>query len=502
MSELTNRSVGVSPATAAGGAEFRWTRRHVLALAVLCLAALLDTIDVTVVNVAMPAIRNSLHFSEGGLAWMVDAYMVPFGGFLLLGGRLTDIFGRRRLFIASMAGFTIASVGAALSATPAQLIVCRGAQGLAAAVMSPATLAILSSTFPEGRTRDRAYGIWASAGSLGGIIGFLLGGVMTSAFGWRSIFLVNGPVGIIGIVGGLVWLPREDRARSHLRLDVPGAAAVTAGLALLIYGVGEAEAHGWGSWSTLATIAASAALLTLFARIEARTDEPLLPGRLVWRRGSFANVGLVVLGTVSTSALYLSSLYMQHIYGWSAGQAGAATLSLPAGYAIGANLGSRALSRVGTRRLASVGFAMISVALAWLASTSDGGTYLRTFLPGLGLLGIGLGTALVPSVMTATEGVDPTDHGVSAGMCTMASQLGGATGLAALATVAAASMTGTAGHLHGEAAGIRAAFVAATGIALAGMVIAAFGLPAFVPRAPASTAAAVDPAIDPATLAG
>jgi EmrB/QacA subfamily drug resistance transporter len=444
-------------------------------------------IDVTIVTIANPDIEKSLGFTAATLQWTLTAYALTFGGFLLLGGRLTDLYGRRRLFVAGMACFTVASLGAASSLSPIELVACRAAQGLAAAVIAPAALAILAATFREGRRRDRAYAIWATAGSLGGMIGFLLGGVLTSAFGWRSIFLINGPIGAVAIVGAMAWLPGHAVTTRSRQLDLPGAVTVTAGVGLLIFGVSQAESSGWAAHSVVGSLVGSVALICLFLLIERRTAQPLLPLRFLLRRGAFANVSLAALGTISTAALFLSALYMQQVFGYSAGKAGAATLSLPAGYALGANMGSRALDRVGARRLAASGFLLLAASLLWLDRIATRGQYVTTFLPALLVLGTGLGMALVPSIVTATAGVGADDHGVAAGLCTMSQQMGGAIGLAALATIAASSMSG-AGHLGAETSGIRLAYLVAMGISLAGAALVGFGLPVAKPYADSAVA--------------
>jgi EmrB/QacA subfamily drug resistance transporter len=464
-------------------------------MTVLCLAELMLAIDITIVTVANPAIERSLGFSAATLQWTLTAYALTYGGFLLLGGRLTDLLGPRRLFVGGMGGFVLASVGAAAAATPVELVACRAAQGLAAAGAAPAALAVLAATFEEGRWRDRAYALWATAGSLGAMVGFLLGGVLTSTLGWRSIFLINVPVGGVAIVGALVWLPRQTPARRRRALDLPGAITATAGVGLVIYGVGQAESRGWAAPETAGPLVLAAAFLGLFLMIEGRTAEPLLPPRILFRRGSISNLALAVLGTVSTAALYLGSLYMQQVFAYSAGTAGAATLSLPVGYGVGANLGSRAIPRVGSRRIAVSGFVLLAVALLWMARTPTHGGYLTTFFPALLVLGVGLGMAQVPCFVTANAGVGPDDHGAAAGLSTMAQQMGGAVGLAVLATVAASSAPG-AGLLPGaEAAGIRVAFVVAAGIAVAGAAMARAGVPALEPshQAVAGDAAAALP---------
>ncbi|HEY2301642.1 MAG TPA: MFS transporter [Acidimicrobiales bacterium] len=454
----------------------RGLQGHGHILTILCCSELVLAIDVTIVTIANPDIEKSLGFTAATLQWTLTAYALTFGGFLLLGGRLTDLYGRRRLFVGGMAAFTLASLGAAASASSVELVACRAAQGLAAAVIAPAALAILASTFREGRLRDRAYAIWATAGSLGGMIGFLLGGVLTSAFGWRSIFLINGPIGVVAIIGALAWLPEEEGTTGSRQLDLPGAVTVTAGVGLLIFGVSQAESAGWASPSVIGSLAGSVALIGLFLLIERHSRQPLLPLRLLRRRGAIANVSLALLGTISTAALFLSALYMQQVFAYSAGKAGAATLSLPAGYAIGANLGSRALNRIGARRLAASGFVLLAASLLWLDRIPTHGRYVTTFLPALLVLGTGLGMALVPSIVTATAGVGPDDHGVAAGLCTMSQQMGGAIGLAALATIAASGVAGV-GHAVAETEGIRLAYLVAMGISVGGAFLVGFGLP-------------------------
>jgi EmrB/QacA subfamily drug resistance transporter len=450
-------------------------------LTVLCLAELMLAIDITIVTVANPDIERSLGFTAATLQWTLTAYALTYGGFLLLGGRLADLFGGRRLFVAGMGGFVLASLGAAAADSPVELVACRAAQGLAAAVAAPAALAILATTFREGRERDRAYAIWATAGSLGAMIGFLLGGLLTSTLGWRSIFLINGPVGAVAIVGATVWLPHDTGPRRRRALDLPGALTATAGVGLLIYGVSQAQASGWAAPETAGPLVLAALLLGLFVVIEGRTPEPLLPPRLLLRRGSVANLALAVLGTVSTAALFLSSLYMQQVFGYGAGTAGAATLSLPVGYGVGANLGSRAITRLGSRRVAVAGFVLLAAGLLWLARIPTHGSYASTFLPGLLVLGAGLGMAQVPCFVTANAGVGHEDHGAAAGLSTMAQQMGGAVGLAVLATVAASAAPGT-GLLPGEeATGIRVALLVAVGIALVGAALAHAGVPSAEP---------------------
>lgn len=453
---------------AAGGAA---PARHANAiLAVLCFSQLLLAVDVTIVAVANPSIETGLGFTGGSLQWTLTAYALTYGGFLLLGGRMADLFGRRRLFVVGTLGFTVASLAAAAAQTPGQLIAARAGQGLFAALISPCTLSILASTFPEGRLRQRAYGIWAATGSLGGMIGFLLGGVLTSAFGWRSIFVINGPIGFAAVICAMVWLPLDADRRDRQRLDLPGAVSVTVGSALVILGVGQAESHGWASVGSAAPLVGGIAVLGAFAVIEARAPLPLLPARVLRRRGSFAMVPLTVMAVLSNAVIYLSALYLQHVFGFSAGESGAAVLGLPVGFGIGVNLGSRFVDAVGVRRQAVVGFVVMTVSTAWIARTPDGASFVTTFLPGITGIGLGMGLALIPLITTVTSGVAERDQGVVAGVYGMTQQMGGSIGLALLAGVAA---TGGSHDATGEVVRTVAEEAHAIRLALAWSVLVA-----------------------------
>jgi EmrB/QacA subfamily drug resistance transporter len=456
-------------------------------LAVLCFSQLLLAVDVTIVAVANPSIETGLGFTGGSLQWTLTAYALTYGGFLLLGGRMADLFGRRRLFVIGTVGFTVASLAAAAAQSPVQLIAARAGQGLFAAVISPCTLSILASTFAEGRLRQRAYGIWAATGSLGGMIGFLLGGVLTSAFGWRSIFVINGPIGLAAVVCALVWLPGDTEVRERQRLDVPGAVTVTAGSALAILGVGQAESHGWGSAVSYLPIVGGVAILLAFAVIETRSPRPLLPGRVLRRRGALANVPLTLMAVISNAVIYLSALYLQHVFGYSAGQSGAAVLGLPVGFGIGVNAGSRLVDRVGGRRQAVVGFVIMVLATAWVARTPDDAAFVTTFLPGITGIGLGMGLALIPLITTVTSGVAEGDQGIVAGVYGMSQQMGGSVGLAVLAGVAAAGGTpDAAGEIvrtvAQEAHALREALAWSVAVAAAGAVTAALVMPRHAPR--------------------
>jgi len=450
----------------------RSTRLTVL-LIVLCSAQLILAVDVTVVNVANASIERALGFNAGNLQWTVTAYSLTFGGFLLLGGRMADLFGRRRLFIGGLAGFAITSLGAGSSQNTVELISCRAAQGLCAAIVSPAVLSLLAATFPEGRARQRAYGMWATAGSLGGLVGFLFGGIITSALGWRWIFFVNGPIALLAITGAVVTIPKHlAPVERRPRLDVPGAVTVTAGLALVIFGLGEAQSTSWTSRPTIISLTLAPIFILAFVVIEHRTAEPLLPFALLRRRAAVGNLLSVLQQGVGASTAFLAPLFMQQVWGFSAGRTGAATLPLPIGFGIGARLSSRLVSRVGAKRLVCVGFTLVACGCFLLSMVPIHGDYFTTFMPALFLRSFGQGLVVVPVVLTVTSGVDKKDQGIAAGLFNMSQQLGGAIGLAVIATIAAAATSPGPNHLAGEAHGIRVAFLVALGIGFAGVTLA------------------------------
>jgi MFS family permease len=463
MTELTNQSVSGS---GAGGA-FAWSRRHTIALAVLCLAALLDTVDATVVNVAMPAIRSALGFSEGGLAWMVDAYMVPFGGFLLLGGRTGDLLGRRRALVAGTALFTVASLGSALAPSPAVMIITRAAEGVAAGFVVPMTLAMLSSVFPPGAARNRAFAVWGGISAAAGTLGLILGGVLVSAAGWRWIFLVNLPVGVVVIVAALRVLPADGaprlaRARADRRppgrhgpglggpglggvdlggFDLGGALSVTAAGSLLAYAVAQASSHPWGSPRTIGLLCAAAALTGYFIVHEWRVArDPLMPLSL-WRNRSLtaANVVSALVSSAFFGMFYATTLYMQQVLGYSALRTGLAYLPFGISVLAGAAL-APVLVRLAGTRAASVAGSVVSLAgMVLLARDPAAGQLLPAIIAPTVLVGLGGGFVIVPTSVAAMSGVAAERHGVASALLNVSRQLGGAIGLSVIATVAAST---------------------------------------------------------------
>jgi EmrB/QacA subfamily drug resistance transporter len=436
-------------------AAFVWTRRHTLALTVLCLAALLDTIDVTVVNVAMPAIRESLHFSESGLAWMVNAYLVPFGGFLLLGGRAGDLLGRRRVLVAGTAAFTVASLGSALAPTAAAMVGTRAAEGLAAAFVVPMTLAMLSSMFPAGPGRNRAFAIWGGVSAAAGTLGLILGGLLVTAVGWRWIFLVNIPVGAVVVAAALRLLPADARSeavagRGGGRFDAVGALSVTAGTSLLAYAVVQTGSHAWGSARTIALVAVAAALIGYFAlheRLVARS--PLMPLEL-WRNRSVtgANIVSALVASALFAVFYSTTLYMQQVLHYSALRTGLAYVPFGLSILVAAGFAPTLVSLAGIRWATITGALAALIGFVLLARTPADGRLVTDIIIPTVVVGLGGGLMIVPTSIAAMSGVDAARHGVASALLNVSRQLGGALGLAVISTVVASSTSRSAASGH------------------------------------------------------
>jgi EmrB/QacA subfamily drug resistance transporter len=478
---MSNRTREPAQATGAG---FTWTRGHVLALAVLCLAALLDVVDVTVVNVAMPAIRSSLHFSEGSLAWMVNAYMVPFGGFMLLAGRAGDLLGRRRLLIGGTALFTVSSLGSALAPNAAVMIVTRAAEGLSAAFVVPTTLAMLSSVFPEGPARTRAFAVWGGLSAVAGTMGLAAGGLLVSAAGWRWVFLINIPVGAFVIAGAVRALPDGRRAGAGPRraFDAAGALTATAGASLLAYAVVQTGSHPWGSARTIALLAAAAALLGYFLVHERFiASDPLMPMSL-WRNRSVTGANLVTV--MQSSALfamfYSTTLYQQQVLGYSALRTGVGYLPLGVSILVGAGLGPVLVPRLGVRFTVAAGALLSMAGLVLLARLQVGWNPVTSLILPEVITGFGAGLVTVPSMVAALSGVPAERAGVASALLNVSRQLGGALGLAVISTLISASTTHAMTTAHATAAaamttGFRTGFTVSAGL-LAAAVIAALTL--------------------------
>ncbi|MFL6020467.1 MAG: DHA2 family efflux MFS transporter permease subunit [Gaiellaceae bacterium] len=427
------------------------TRRRWLALYVLCLASLMIVLDVTIVGVALPSIREDLGFSETSLAWVVNAYLLTYGGFLLLGGRLGDLFGHRRLFIAGIGTFTLASLACGLATTQWFLVAARSVQGVGGAVASAVALSLMMGLFTEPAERAKAMGIFGFVASGGGSIGVLLGGILTDALNWHWIFLVNFPIGVLVVLLTLRLVPSAQAAGSG-RLDVAGAITVTTSLMLAVYAIVNANENGWTSSRTLGILGAAAVLFATFLVIESRVRTPLVPLRLFKLRNlSTANVVGVLWAAAMFAWFFMAALYLQLVLGYSPLQIGLAFL--PGNLIMGAlsiGLSAKLVMRYGIKKPLTVGLLLASAGLALLVRAPVDGTFVVDVLPSMILLGIGAGTAFNPVLLVAMGDVDPAESGLASGVVNTSFMMGGAVGLAVLASVAASRTTALvdAGESH------------------------------------------------------
>ncbi|HVU77829.1 MAG TPA: DHA2 family efflux MFS transporter permease subunit [Gaiellaceae bacterium] len=457
-------------------------RRRWIALAVIVAAQFMVVLDVAIVNVALPTIKTDLHFSQESLQWVVTAYSILFGGVLLLGGRMADLLGRRRLFMAGLALFTVSSLLDGLAWSEGSLIAFRAVQGLGAALLSPAALSILTTTFEEGRDRNVALGVWAAVSGSGGAAGVLLGGALTSALSWSWIFFINVPVGAL-VFALAPRLVHESRAEvNHRHFDLPGAASITGGLMLLVYAMTHAAQHGWGTAETIVLLAVSAALIVAFVGIELRSHAPLLPMRLFRLRTlSGANLSGLLLGGALFSQFFLLTLYMQQVLHYSALQTGVAYVALTLAIIVFANVSQALVPRLGIRRLLPFGLLLAAAGLVLYARLPvDGHYFPDLFVPFL-LSGIGMAFSFVPMTIGALAGVKPADAGIASGLINTSQQVGGAIGVA-VATTLAATFTGHFLNAHPGTApsdgaalthGFAIAFYVLAGLAALAAVLAA-----------------------------
>jgi EmrB/QacA subfamily drug resistance transporter len=412
-------------------------RRRWWALALIVVAQFMVVLDVAIVNVALPSIRTDLNFSQESLQWVITAYAIFFGGVLLLGGRLSDLLGRRRVFIAGLVIFTVFSLLNGLAWSEGSLIAFRSLQGLGAALLSPAALSILTTTFREGRERNLALGIWGAASGSGGAAGVLLGGALTSALSWSWIFFINVPVGIAVIALSPVLL-RESRADlGHRKFDFAGAASITTGLMLLVYALTRATQHGWATATTIGLLVGSAALIGAFFLIELRSKAPLLPLRIFRNRTLTAsNVSGLLMGGAIFAQFFLLTLYMQEVLHYSALKTGVAYIGLTLTIIVFSAVAQALVTRVGIRRILPAGLALSTVALVLFARLPVDGNYFSDLFPAFMISGLGLALAFVPMSIGALTGVRQADAGIASGLINTTQQIGGAIGVAVATTVA------------------------------------------------------------------
>jgi EmrB/QacA subfamily drug resistance transporter len=427
-------------------------RRRWLALAVIVTAQFMVVLDVAIVNVALPSIKTDLHFSQEGLQWVITAYSICFGGFLLLGGRLADLLGRRRLFMAGLALFTISSLLDGLAWSEGSLIAFRSLQGLGAAMLSPAALSILTTTFREGRERNLALGIWGGVAGSGGAAGVLLGGVLTSEFSWPWIFYVNVPIGAAVLVVS-PWLLRESRAELPNRyFDFAGAATITGGLMLLVYGMTRAAQHGWGTLATIGLLTASGLLIASFFLLESRSKAPLLPLRILRLRTLAAsNLSGLIAGGAVFSQFFLLTLYMQQVLHYSALKTGVAYIGLTLTTIAFSAVAQALVTKLGVRSVLPLGLALSTVAIVLFAQLPVHGHYFWDLFPGFIISGLGLALTFVPMAIGALTGVRAADAGIASGLISTSQQIGGAIGVAAATTIAT---TFTNHYVHSHAGSI------------------------------------------------
>src|SRR5881397_2113223 len=412
--------------------ERRWT-----ALILLCAAQFVVVLDASIVNVALPSIGKGLHFSEQNLAWVVNAYVIAFGGFLLLGGRAADLLGRRRVFMAGLVVVAVASLAAGFATNQGQLIAARAAQGLGAAIISPAALSIVTTLFKDGAERNKALGAWGAVAGSAGAAGVLLGGILTDGLGWEWVLWVNVPVSLVALALTRGLIP-ESRSESETRhFDAAGAVSVTAGLSVLAYALLDASSAGWGSTKIVGLLALSVALIGAFVAIERRSEAPLVPFRIFRLRTlTGANVVGILLGASLFSMFFFISLYMQQVLGYSAIHAGLSYLPLAVTIIVAAGLGGQLVTRFGFKPILAAGMLFVAGGLFWFSQVSVGGGFLTDILGPSLLAAIGLGFGFVTSTIAAVSGVEEREQGLASGLINTSQQIGGALGLAVLSTIA------------------------------------------------------------------
>ncbi|MBV8991294.1 MAG: MFS transporter [Solirubrobacterales bacterium] len=458
------------------GTSDRLDRRWI-ALILLTVAQFVVVLDASIVNVALPSIGKGLHFSDKDLPWVVNAYLIAFGGFLLLGGRAADLLGRRRVFMAGLAAVAVASLAAGFAATRGELIAARAAQGLGAAFISPSALSTVTTLFTDGAERNKALGAWGAVSGAAGAVGVLLGGVLTSGLSWKWVLWVNVPVTLIALAltPGLVPESRSQSATRHF--DTAGAVTITAGLSMLAYALLDASTAGWGSTKTVVLLAAAVALIAASVVIELRSKAPLVPLRIFRLRTlTGANVVGLLLGASLFSMFFFITLYMQQVLHYSPIHAGLSYLPLALTIIVAAGGGGQLVTRFGFKAILAAGMALVAGGLLWFSQIAVHGSFLSDILGPSLLAAIGLGLGFVASTIAGVAGVESREQGLASGLINTSQQVGGAIGLAVLATIATTRTnhvlaTGTSSLPHALTSGFQAAFVAGAVIAAAGFLL-------------------------------
>jgi EmrB/QacA subfamily drug resistance transporter len=449
-------------------------RRKWFALALLSAVQFMVVLDIAIVNVALPSIQTDLGFSQENLQWVISAYALVFGGVLLLGGRAADLLGRRRIFLVGIVLFTVSSLLAGLAWSEASLIAARAFQGLGAAVITPAALSILSTTFTEGSERNIALGVWGAVGGFGAAAGVLMGGILTSALSWSWIFFVNVPVGVTAFFLTPVLL-RESRDASVKSFDALGAILVTVGLSSFVYAITQAGNNGWTSAKTLSFFAAAAVLLVGFVVWELRHSEPLMRiGILRIKTVSGANVAGFILGTATFSLFLMLTLYMQDVLGYGPLKTGLAYLAVAGGAIVTSAIAAQLVTRIGVKPALLIGMVSLTAGLLYFTQVSVHGSYVGDLLPGFLLIAVGLGFSFVPISIAALAGIEAHEAGLASGLINTTQQIGGALGIAALSTIATSRTTdaidGGATQSSALVTGFHGAFWAGVIIAVVGVV--------------------------------
>jgi EmrB/QacA subfamily drug resistance transporter len=442
------------------------------ALALLSVVQFMVVLDIAIVNVALPSIQVDLGFSQENLQWVISAYALAFGGFLLLGGRAADLLGRRRVFLVGLGVFTMGSLFAGFAWDEVSLIGARGVQGLGAAVISPAALSILTTTFSEGRERNLALGVWGAVGGFGAAAGVLLGGVFTQSLSWEWIFFVNAPVGLAAAALTPLLLA-ESRSSVAQRFDALGALLVTGGLATTVFAITQANGYGWGSGKTIGLFAAAVVLLASFVAVELRSADPLMSFSIFRiKTVAGANAAGLILGTAVMSMFLMLTLYMQQVLGFSPLKTGVSYLAVALSVIVWSAVASQLVTKVGVKPVLVTGMVILTIGLLYFTQVSADGSYVGDLLPGFLVIAIGMGFSFVPVSIAALAGVEAKDAGLASGLINTSQQIGGALGIAVLSSVAVAHTTAAskAGEGTAEAltTGFHAAFWVGAAIAAAG----------------------------------